>query len=201
MSHFSSLGNKANLPAASQPRPGNSTGFQIDPEFERFSASAKAGGRRIYQLPGIYRAIPLWCLAFCALGTVVVIVADVVMICAPAVTRPIAGLNETLKGMIPLFLVGVAALAILSGFLLSSPFEIAINGDHTIDFRGWTRTITLRPQDVLSIRTGSWGDPMCRGLTVRHKTGRLRLLNQFSDFHAFLDTLRSLNSAVEIKGF
>jgi hypothetical protein len=36
---------------------------------------------------------------------------------------------------------------------------------------------------------------------VRHKGGKLTLLNQFADFPDFLATLRELNPSVDLKGF
>jgi hypothetical protein len=36
---------------------------------------------------------------------------------------------------------------------------------------------------------------------VRHKRGKLTLINHFSDFKDFLATVRELNPGVDIKGF
>ena len=109
--------------------------------------------------------------------------------------------NETIKGLICLFIVGVGVSAPLLLVLLRIPFEISINDDRTIGFRSWTGTVTLRPEEILSIRTGGFFDPQRRQLRIRHKGGKWCLVNAFSDFSDFLATLKVLNPAVEIKGF
>ena len=84
---------------------------------------------------------------------------------------------------------------------LAIPSEIAIDERGAIGFRSRLRTVTVQAGDILSIRTGGWFDPNRFQAVVRHKGGKLMLINQFPGFRDFLVTVRELNPAVEIKGF
>ena len=84
---------------------------------------------------------------------------------------------------------------------LSAPIEASWPEDGTIDFRSRLRTVQVPAGDITSITTGTWYDPNRFQAVVRHKGGKLTLINQFADFQDFLATLRELNPAVEIKGF
>lgn len=86
-------------------------------------------------------------------------------------------------------------------FALAIPIEISIDEDRAIDFRSRLRTVTISAGDITSITTGAWYDPNRFQAVVRHKGGKLTLINQFADFRDFLATLRELNPSVDIKGF
>jgi hypothetical protein len=86
-------------------------------------------------------------------------------------------------------------------FALAFPIEITIGEDATVRFRSQLRTITIPIADIISISTLGWCDPNRFNAVVRHKGGKLTLVNQFDDFEDFLATLRELNPSVEIKGF
>jgi hypothetical protein len=96
----------------------------------------------------------------------------------------------------------LAAFGFLTHRLLSIPVEITIDsGDRAVSFRGWFRTRTIPAAEILSVRTGGLEDPNGFQAVVRHKGGKLMLINRFSDFRDFLIRLRALNPSVEIGGF
>ncbi|GAC1471252.1 MAG: hypothetical protein NVSMB9_17210 [Isosphaeraceae bacterium] len=86
-------------------------------------------------------------------------------------------------------------------FALVIPIEITIDKEGAVGFRSRLRTIAIPAGEITSISTGGWYDPNGFQAVVRHKGGKLKLINQFADFRDFLVTLRELNPAVEIKGF
>ncbi len=73
--------------------------------------------------------------------------------------------------------------------------------DRNVSFRGRLRTVTIPVSDIVMIRTGEWFDPNRFQAVVRHKGGKLTLVNHFSDFTDFLATVKELNPSIEIKGF
>lgn len=102
--------------------------------------------------------------------------------------------------------VGTLLIAVLVAwnsfdFALAIPVEITIDEDGIIAFRRRLRKVTIPAGDIASITTGAWYDPNRFQAVVRHKGGKLRLINQFDDFVDFLATLGDLNPTVEIKGF
>jgi hypothetical protein len=172
-----------------------------DPEFRTRLQAGKGEDRQVYRLSTPYRAFPLVLLGFCAIGTAILIVGIIVMLFRLDQPAWIPPASSTVQGMIPLLIFGVGASGLLALYFLKVPFEIAVKKDAMIEFRSWLRTYALRPQDIISIRTGGWNDPQRVQIDVRHKGGRLLLPNEFSDFRDFLVTLKSLNPSIEIKGF
>ena len=103
---------------------------------------------------------------------------------------------------------GLASLAVAGvvawGFFrlaLATPTELALGEDGCIEFRSSLGTTRLRINDITSISTGGWSDPNRFLVTIRHKDGKVKLVNQFRDFRDFLVTVKSLNPSVEVKGF
>jgi hypothetical protein len=86
-------------------------------------------------------------------------------------------------------------------FALVIPIEIRIDEDGAVGFRSRLGTVTIPAGDITSITTGAWYDPKRFQAVVRHKGGKLTLINQLGDFRDFLATLQELNPSVEIKGF
>ncbi len=86
-------------------------------------------------------------------------------------------------------------------FALAIPIEVRIDEEGVVRFRSRLRTVTIPACDITSITTGAWFDPNRFQAVVRHKGGKLTLVNQFAGFRDFLAMLRELNPAVEIKGF
>ena len=77
---------------------------------------------------------------------------------------------------------------------------ITIDEDRDVRFRGRLQTVTIPLNDIVMIRTGEWFDPNRFQAVVRHKRGKLTLINHFSDFADFLATVKELNPSIEIKG-
>ncbi len=175
-------------------------------------------GRTTYRLAlsvRLFQFVALACsllVAFCVIGNLVLFlfVCVAVPIFKPRllVTLTIQMKQLGVLGVAGYIVAGVGSLlgAVLVGwnflhFALVIPIEIIIDEDRTVGFRSRLRTITMPAGDIISIRTGSWYDPNRFQAVVRHKGGKLTLINQFADFRDFLATLRELNPAVEIIGF
>jgi hypothetical protein len=77
---------------------------------------------------------------------------------------------------------------------MSGPIKIVINHDREIEFRSWLRSVTVRASDLTTISG-------MRGTVIRHKGGKIHLLDTFPRFEEFLLTVKALNPSVEIKGF
>ncbi len=172
-----------------------------DPEFRPIVGAGKLDDRMIHRLPDHHRALPLITLGLCAIGTPILIVGIILMLVGPGLLSWIGMANSTLQGLIVLFIFGVGVSGLLTLYFIRVPYEIALKKDATIEFRSWMRTIEFRPEDIISVRTGGWNDPNRVQLHVRHKSGKMVLPNQFSDFRDFLVALKSLNPSVEITGF
>ena len=98
----------------------------------------------------------------------------------------------------------VAWLLFMIGFMLwhawYTVYEIRVAADGTLYFRALLRTLPVDARDVVSIDSPWWN--LNRQFPVlRHRGGKVRLLNPMDGFSDFLWTVRSLNPGVEIKGF
>jgi hypothetical protein len=171
-------------------------------------------GRKTYRLsPGIrfFQFVSLAAgllAAFCIIG-------DLVVLLGLLIFRPrllfafIADMKPpgAVGAVVPVIVgMGSILVAVLVGwsflyFALVIPFEITIDEDGAVGFRSRLRTVTIPAGDITSITTGAWFDPNTFQAVVRHKGGKLALINQFAGFRDFLTTLRGLNPSVEIKGF
>jgi hypothetical protein len=98
-------------------------------------------------------------------------------------------------------IVGALVSGMFCRFALAFPIEIAIDENRDIHIRCRLHAITIPVGDVLSIKTGEWFDPNRFQAVIRHKSGKIVLVNQFSDFTEFLAAVRDLNPAVKIEGF
>jgi hypothetical protein len=75
--------------------------------------------------------------------------------------------------------------------------RVAVRPGSRIEFVTGLGRVTVAPQDIISIRPdGSY----LGYLVVRHRGGRVLLINQFTGFHRFLSELVSVNPAVELLG-
>ncbi len=101
----------------------------------------------------------------------------------------------------------LAPVLCLSGFiyvtgrLVQTPVEITIGEDRSILFKSWFLMRSVPVSEILSIKTGGWMDTNCFQAEIRHRQGRIHLINQFPVFREFLVTVKALNPAVEIQGF
>jgi len=86
-------------------------------------------------------------------------------------------------------------------FALATPTEVVITGAGAVELRSWLRTTVLQAGDIASIKTGGWIDPNGFHAVIRHKGGKVVLVNQFPEFRDLLATIKAVNPAVEIRGF
>ncbi len=83
-------------------------------------------------------------------------------------------------------------------FTLQIPSAIIWTDDGTIVFNAVIRTITMSPNEIVSIKPAfSTGIGF---LAFRFRNRKILLLNQFDDFHEFITRLKSANPAIEIRG-
>lgn len=176
-----------------------------------------AGGRsyRISPMFRLYQAAALVVgeiSALCVVGDVAITLVVLVLMPKQALSGLAAFATENgwpgPVGIAGCFLVGVGSL-VIAGLLawlgfrtaLGTPTEIVVNSDGRIEFQSRLRTIVLEASEITSITTGDWYDLNRFEAVVRHKGGKLTLINQFTDFRDFLATVQELNPTVEIKGF
>ena len=77
------------------------------------------------------------------------------------------------------------------------PRRIIRHADGRIEFVCLARSVMLTPREIVSIRP----DRRQFGfLVLKHESGKLRLLNQFTGFHELLTYIESVNPAVELYG-
>jgi hypothetical protein len=77
------------------------------------------------------------------------------------------------------------------------PTEIDLANDGWIEFRNRRGAQQVHVASIRSIGQGIGR----RTVRVRHGGGRLRLPNRVRDFYDFLATVKSMNPAIEIRGF
>jgi hypothetical protein len=147
--------------------------------------------------------------AFCLLGNLVVFLAILIIQPQFIVDGLIPelgqfgafGIASAIAGGLGSLLTCLLVCWLFFRFALGFPIEITVDEDRSINFRSRLRTVTIPVDNVVSIRTGDWFDPNRFQALVRHKSGKLLLVNHFSDFKDFLTTVKTLNPAIEIKGF
>jgi hypothetical protein len=171
--------------------------------------------RKCYRLPLWIR---LFQFVFLAAGALVAvcILADLVLVCAVLVVGPARLLGPRPPGLGALrgaeiaaaiaaglgsLLMGGFVCAMFFHFALRIPIEITIDEERDVRFRGRLRTVTIPVSEIVMIRTGEWFDPNRFQAVVRHKRGKLTLINHFSNFTDFLATVKGLNPAIQINGF
>jgi hypothetical protein len=77
------------------------------------------------------------------------------------------------------------------------PTAIDVTEDGWVNFQGRRGSIRVQAADIRSI-----GQGLGRGLVrVRHAGGKVLMFNRFQDFYDFLSTVKSLNPAIQVKGF
>jgi hypothetical protein len=91
--------------------------------------------------------------------------------------------------------VGMAAFWWIRG--LRTTYVIHVSPAGVAEFVSRIRRVKISFRDIVSIRPqGSY----LGVLTLRHRNGSLRLLNQFTGFHVFLTDLQRANPNVELRG-
>jgi hypothetical protein len=172
-------------------------------------------GRKYYRLSYFVQIFQLISL-FAGSLVAVCILADVLLVAVILIIGPERLFGLRPRGLKPidpgkLVAMGAAGLgslimgamvgAMFLHFALRIPFEITIDEDQCIRFRARMRTVTIPVKDLLIIQTGRWFDPNRFQVDVVHKSGKLMIINQFSDFGAFLATVKEMNPSMKIKGF
>ncbi len=159
-------------------------------------------GLRLFQFVFLAAAVLLVC---CLLGNLVLVFA-VLFVRPPVIVNGL--MNDFGMGMAAAIAAAIGSLlatALVAGWFLyvalGLPIEITIDDDREISFRSRIRNVTIPVDEITMIRTGEWFDPNRFQAVVRHKGGKLMLVNQFLDFKDFLANIKELNPAIEIKGF
>jgi hypothetical protein len=97
----------------------------------------------------------------------------------------------------------VFALVLLIGMALfwvrqlRMPRRIILHEDGRLEFVSPVRRVVITVQDITSIKPDG---SQLGFLIVRWGAGKLRLLNQFDDFHDLLSRIKQANPGVEIRG-
>lgn len=101
---------------------------------------------------------------------------------------------------VPPPLLGVAWLmAMLLPWIwtLTIPYRIRVDDLGAIELKSLLRTRTLNPADVISIQPDS---SQLGFLILKHRGGKIRLVNQFDGFHDFLNNLKTVNPDIILRG-
>jgi hypothetical protein len=97
---------------------------------------------------------------------------------------------------IPALLTWLAVVAFCSYEALRTPTVIEWHSDGTVVFRSPIRRVRMPAAGIRSIQpAGTLGF-----LVVRGPTGKVRFLNQFEGFHAFIALVRQANPDVILRG-
>ncbi len=80
---------------------------------------------------------------------------------------------------------------------LKIPFEIRVLDGSNIEFRSFIRSTIISTKEIKSIKP--WHNAVGL-LIVKHSKGKIRLLNQFDNFHEFISFVKASNSNIEIRG-
>jgi hypothetical protein len=96
--------------------------------------------------------------------------------------------------------VGLFPIVVMSWswyWILSIPHKIVLSEDSSVEFVAVIRRWRLSLSQIKSIKP----DAAFMGLfLIKTDTGKIRIFNQFDDFHEFLIILKSKNSALELRG-
>jgi hypothetical protein len=112
----------------------------------------------------------------------------------------LSGVVLPAKGPPPPRFIGIVWLGVLvlNGYwVFSIPHSILVTETGAIEFRSLLRRWLVTPMEIESIKPQATHVGF---LTVRTVHGKIRLLNQFDDFHEFLSNLKQMNPSVEFRG-
>jgi hypothetical protein len=112
----------------------------------------------------------------------------------------LTGSFPSTKGPPPPRFIGFIWLAILAWngyWVFSIPQRILVSETGTMEFQSVLRRWVVTPVEIESIKPQN---SHVGFLTVRTARGKIRLLNQFDDFHEFLWNLKQMNPSVELRG-
>ncbi len=97
----------------------------------------------------------------------------------------------------PIGLIWLAVAVAYLFYFLSLPHRITLSEDGTVEFVGLLRRLSVRADEIQSIRPqgAKFGF-----FTVRTARGNIKILAQFDGFHDFLTRLEALHPGVELRG-
>lgn len=79
---------------------------------------------------------------------------------------------------------------------LSMPYRISVK-DGTISFKSLISLVEISPKDIISIKPSN---TQVGYLIIKHSKGYFRIVNQFDNFHTFINELRCVNPEIIIRG-
>jgi hypothetical protein len=112
-----------------------------------------------------------------------------------------SGILKDRRGEGPPWIMGVLFLLVVGYsayyWVLRVPHRIIVTGDGHIEFISLVRRKRLAARDIRSITpdAGQIGF-----LTIRTCQDKVRILNQFDEFHEFISWLKKNNPSVELRG-
>ena len=107
--------------------------------------------------------------------------------------------NQGLKDL-PSLIVSLSLLVMTVwwvGLMTRIPHTINYRDDKICEFLSSARKILISPSDIISIRPWAGGVGF---FTLRHRTGKIILLNQFDGFHELIHLIKKENSQIELRG-
>ncbi len=104
---------------------------------------------------------------------------------------------RTARSLIWVGLLWLVVVGYVAYTYLALPYTILWQDDGMIGFKSVLRTFIVAPNQIRSIVPESWPIGF---LIVKTQRGKLRLPNQFNDFHEFLARLEAANPGVELRG-
>jgi hypothetical protein len=180
---------KGSLALAGRPKPNRSSRTYGDDESVTQSTFRQTNVASTYKLKASTRAfLAVFAVVF-AIGVLCMVI-DVLIF-------PLLGFWWEFLGVLLI----LPFFTVLTGWLLTIPVEITIDERSIITLRGLFRTRSVAVGEIGSISTGGWRDPNRFLAEIRHKGGKLFLINHFPDFRDFLAKVKAQNPHVDIKGF
>jgi hypothetical protein len=82
-------------------------------------------------------------------------------------------------------------------WIFSTPHRILLSPDGNITFVSTLRKIDMKVSEISSIKPEQANVGF---LFVRSSRGKVKLLNQFDQFHDFVANLKSMNPSIAIRG-
>ncbi len=110
-----------------------------------------------------------------------------------------SGIFQSAEGDGPPRFVGIFWIVIIgfyTSWILALPHTIVVSESGKVEFIGVIRKRQTTFRDIQSIKP----DSQFGFLIVRTSSGKIRILNQFDEFHDFLVRLKAANPAVELRG-
>jgi hypothetical protein len=111
----------------------------------------------------------------------------------------VTGLLSSAKGDGPPRLFGLFWLGMIGWYwywILSVSHTIVVSESGQVDFIGVVRKRRTTMREILSVKS----DTQFGFLMIKTSSGKIRILNQFDEFHDFIIQLKAANPGVELRG-